>query len=47
MGEEQYLEVRPPAFADIKNPLNQHRVFLEDARWHFAVRQRFSIASGA
>jgi UDP-N-acetyl-2-amino-2-deoxyglucuronate dehydrogenase len=32
MGEEQYLEVRPPAFADSQNPLNQHRLFLEDAR---------------
>jgi predicted dehydrogenase len=32
MGEERQLEVRPPAFSDISNPLNQHVVFLEDAR---------------
>jgi predicted dehydrogenase len=43
-GEEQQLEVRPPAFSDISNPLNQHRAFLE------AVREGrpapVSIASG-
>ncbi|HEV3202414.1 MAG TPA: Gfo/Idh/MocA family oxidoreductase [Bryobacteraceae bacterium] len=43
-GEEQQLEVRPPAFDDISNPLNQHRAFLE------AVREGrpapVSIASG-
>jgi predicted dehydrogenase len=43
-GEEQQLEVRPPAFDDISNPLNQHRAFLE------AVREErpapVSIASG-
>ncbi len=44
MGEEQKLEVRPPAFGDVANPLNQHRVFLEDAR---AGRPAsVSIASG-
>lgn len=31
-GEEQSSEVRPPAFGDIANPLNQHRLFLEAAR---------------
>jgi predicted dehydrogenase len=31
-GEEQVLEVRPPAFGDIENPFNQHRLFLEAAR---------------
>lgn len=31
-GEEQQLEVRPPAFNDIANPLNQHRAFLEAVR---------------
>ena len=31
-GEEQQLEVRPPAFNDIANPLNQHRLFLEAVR---------------
>ena len=43
-GEEQQMEVRPPAFGDITNPLNQHRAFLE------AVREGkpspVSIASG-
>ncbi len=43
-GEEQQMEVRPPAFNDITNPLNQHRAFLE------AVREGspapVSIASG-
>lgn len=43
-GEEQRMEVRPPAFDDIANPLNQHRAFLE------AVREGrpapVSIASG-
>ncbi|MBS1855840.1 MAG: Gfo/Idh/MocA family oxidoreductase [Acidobacteria bacterium] len=31
-GEEQQMEVRPPAFADVTNPLNQHRQFLEAVR---------------
>jgi predicted dehydrogenase len=31
-GEEQQLEVKPPAFADITNPLNQHLQFLEAVR---------------
>jgi predicted dehydrogenase len=31
-GEEQQMEVRPPAFSDIANPLNQHRAFLEAVR---------------
>lgn len=31
-GEEQVSEVRPPAFGDTGNPLNQHRLFLEAAR---------------
>jgi len=31
-GEEQVTEVRPPAFGDAANPLNQHRLFLEAAR---------------
>src|SRR5206468_10495213 len=31
-GEEQQMEIRPPAFADITNPLNQHRQFLEAVR---------------
>ena len=31
-GEEQVFEVRPPAFGDTSNPLNQHRLFLEAAR---------------
>ena len=31
-GEEQQMDVRPPAFSDIANPLNQHRAFLEAAR---------------
>jgi len=31
-GEEQQMEVRPPAFGDIANPLNQHRAFLEAVR---------------
>jgi predicted dehydrogenase len=31
-GEEQRVEVRPPAFGDATNPLNQHRVFLECVR---------------
>jgi predicted dehydrogenase len=32
LGEEQTTEVRPPSFADVGNPLNQHRAFLEAAR---------------
>jgi predicted dehydrogenase len=43
-GEEQTMEIKPPGFADIANPLNQHVQFLE------AVRDRrpapVSIASG-
>jgi predicted dehydrogenase len=31
-GEEQQMEVRPPAFADVTNPLNQHLQFLEAVR---------------
>ena len=31
-GEEQQMEVKPPAFADIHNPLNQHLQFLEAVR---------------
>jgi UDP-N-acetyl-2-amino-2-deoxyglucuronate dehydrogenase len=31
-GEEQVSEIRPPAFGDAANPLNQHRLFLEAAR---------------
>ncbi len=31
-GEEQEMEIRPPAFGDIANPLNQHRAFLEAVR---------------
>jgi len=44
VGEEQQMEVRPPAFGDITNPLNQHRQFLEAAR---DGRPAFvSVASG-
>jgi predicted dehydrogenase len=31
-GEEQQMEITPPGFADIHNPLNQHLQFLEAAR---------------
>ncbi|SPE38957.1 Oxidoreductase domain protein [Candidatus Sulfopaludibacter sp. SbA3] len=31
-GEEQQMEISPPGFGDITNPLNQHRVFLEAVR---------------
>ena len=31
-GEERQLQITPPAFGDISNPLNQHRAFLEAAR---------------
>jgi predicted dehydrogenase len=31
-GEEQQMEVIPPGFADIRNPLNQHLQFLEAVR---------------
>ncbi len=31
-GEEQEMEIRPPGFGDIGNPLNQHVAFLEAAR---------------
>jgi len=43
-GEEQQLDVRPPAFDDISNPLNQHRAFLEAVRE--GRRAPVSIASG-
>ena len=31
-GIEHLSEVRPPAFGDVSNPLNQHRLFLEAAQ---------------
>ena len=31
-GEEQQMEILPPAFGDASNPLNQHRAFLEAVR---------------
>jgi predicted dehydrogenase len=31
-GEEQQMEIKPPGFADITNPLNQHVQFLEAVR---------------
>lgn len=31
-GKEQQMQIAPPAFDDIANPLNQHRAFLEAAR---------------
>jgi predicted dehydrogenase len=31
-GEEQQMEVKPPGFADITNPLNQHLQFLQAVR---------------
>ena len=31
-GEEQTMEIKPPGFADITNPLNQHVQFLEAVR---------------
>ena len=31
-GQEQQMEIRPPGFGDISNPLNQHRAFLEAVR---------------
>jgi predicted dehydrogenase len=43
-GEERQSEVRPPAFGDIANPLNQHRAFLEAAR--DGLPAPVSIASG-
>jgi UDP-N-acetyl-2-amino-2-deoxyglucuronate dehydrogenase len=43
-GEEQQMEVKPPAFADVTNPLNQHRLFLEAVR--DAGPAPVSIASG-
>jgi UDP-N-acetyl-2-amino-2-deoxyglucuronate dehydrogenase len=43
-GEEQRTEVRPPAFGDATNPLNQHRAFLECAR--DGRPAEVSIASG-
>ena len=44
VGEEQTFEVRPPGFADVENPLNQHVAFLEAARKGKAAP--VSIASG-
>jgi predicted dehydrogenase len=43
-GEEQQIEVLPPAFGDATNPLNQHRVFLEAVR--DGCLAPVSIASG-
>ena len=43
-GEEQQVEIRPPAFGDASNPLNQHRAFLEAAREGHPAP--VSIASG-
>jgi predicted dehydrogenase len=43
-GEEQTMEINPPAFADTENPLNQHRQFLEAVR--DGRRAPVSIASG-
>jgi predicted dehydrogenase len=31
-GEEQTMEIKPPGFADLSNPLNQHVQFLEAVR---------------
>jgi predicted dehydrogenase len=31
-GTEQQMEIVPPAFGDVGNPLNQHRLFMEAAR---------------
>ena len=31
-GEERQMEIRPPAYGDAANPLNQHRAFLEAVR---------------
>jgi predicted dehydrogenase len=31
-GEEQIMEIKPPGFADLTNPLNQHLQFLEAVR---------------
>jgi predicted dehydrogenase len=43
-GAEQQMEIRPPAFDDVTNPLNQHRAFLEAAREGKAAP--VSVASG-
>ncbi|HEY1494954.1 MAG TPA: Gfo/Idh/MocA family oxidoreductase [Candidatus Solibacter sp.] len=43
-GVEQQMEIRPPAFADTGNPLNQHLQFLEAVR--DAREAPVSIASG-
>jgi UDP-N-acetyl-2-amino-2-deoxyglucuronate dehydrogenase len=43
-GEEQQMEVKRPAFADVANPLNQHRLFLEAVRDGRPAHD--SIASG-
>lgn len=44
IGKEQTLEIQPPAFGDVTNPLNQHRLFLEAARDNQPAP--VSIASG-
>ena len=44
LGEEQVIEVTPPGFGDIGNPLNQHVAFLEAAR--AGLPAPVSIASG-
>ena len=44
MGQEQITEVIPPAFGDAGNRLNQHRVFLEAAR--YSMGAPVSIESG-
>ena len=43
-GIEQQMEIKPPAFADIANPLNQHLQFLESVR--DGREAPVSIASG-
>ncbi len=43
-GVEQQMEIRPPAFADVTNPLNQHLQFLEAVR--DGAEAPVSIASG-
>ena len=44
VGEEQVTEVIPPAFGDAGNRLNQHRIFLEAAR--YGMGAPVSIESG-
>ena len=43
-GEEQAMEIKPPGFADVTNPLNQHLQFLEAVR--DGLPAPVSIASG-